>query len=136
MSSSESDSSVSSTSSSASSASTTTEEWFEAEKVLQKRNGLFNKIEYLVKWKNFGHEDNTWELGDNLGDFREMVNEFERNWKKPRKIVGTTVTDKGERAFIMEWEGPFPVTTIIREEANAAYPDIVINYYQSRYNWR
>ena len=48
---------------------------FEVEKILDKRISR-NKVEYLVKWRHFGTESNTWEPLKNLKNAREVVDEF------------------------------------------------------------
>jgi len=108
---------------------------FTPEKILAKRV-VSGETEYLIKWENYGEEDNSWEHEAYLRKFRAMIDKYEESLKVPRRIVGTTNTDKDERAFIMEWEGPIPVTNIPLEEANRKYPQTVIKYYESRYNWR
>ena len=51
------------------------EEEYEVERIYEKwrTNG---KIEYLVKWKNYGEEDNTWELAKNLKNASAALRRF------------------------------------------------------------
>jgi len=50
------------------------------EKILNKRK-VREVIKYLVHWKRFTAENNTWKKEKDLGNMRELVNEFKRRIK-------------------------------------------------------
>ena len=57
------------------------EEEYEVEKVVDKRIHK-GKVEYLLKWKGYTSDDNTWETEDSL-DCEELLQEYESRLEKP-----------------------------------------------------
>jgi hypothetical protein len=52
------------------------EEW-EVEKVLSSRRfGKWKKLQYFVRWKGYGHEDDTWVAAESMANAPLKVAEF------------------------------------------------------------
>merc|ERR1711994_542410 len=110
------------------------EEEDSVEKVVDKRVGRNGKVEYLLKWKGYGDEDNTWEPRENL-DCEDLIEAFEKKRKEktdkkkeaekrksgasadssskprgfdrnldPERIIGAT-DSSGELMFLIKWKG-------------------------------
>jgi len=57
------------------------EEEFKVEKILNKRT-IKGKEKFLVRWKDYTVEKDTWENRENLENAKELVEEFEREYRK------------------------------------------------------
>ncbi|CAG2171100.1 unnamed protein product, partial [Oppiella nova] len=77
-------------------------EW-EVEKILESRTDGEGKVEYLVKWRDCPHEDNTWEpIESFLKSSRHLIREFEGN--RPTLTTGADVNRRQTRsATDMSW---------------------------------
>ena len=131
---------------------------YTVEKVVDKRVGLKGKVEYLLKWKGYGDEDNTWEPKENL-DCKDLIEIFEKKRKRksgaggetaskkkkgdddeprgfdrilePERIIGGTDIS-GELMFLIKWKGSREADLIPAKEANVKCPQTVIKFYEDR----
>ena len=60
------------------------EEEFKVEKILNKRT-VRGKEKFLVRWKGYTAEEDIWESRKNLKNIKELVKEFEREYRKKVK---------------------------------------------------
>ena len=54
---------------------------FKVEKILNKRT-VRGKEKFLVRWKDYIVEEDTWENRENLENAKELVEEFEREYRE------------------------------------------------------
>lgn len=84
------------------------EEEYVVEKVVDKRTGKNNAIEYLVKWQGYRDSENTWEPAKNLKS-SQLIADFERqnlnNEYKVDKILQKRSNDEGKIEYFVKWEG-------------------------------
>jgi len=60
------------------------EEEFEMEKILNKKM-VRGKEKFLVRWKGYMAEEDTWENKENLENAKELVEEFEKEYREKVK---------------------------------------------------
>ncbi|GAA6235092.1 chromodomain Y-like protein isoform X2 [Lates japonicus] len=57
-----------------------TEEFYEVERIVDKRKNKKGKVEYLVRWRGYGSEEDTWEPESHLSTCMIYVHEFNRQY--------------------------------------------------------
>jgi len=62
------------------------EEEFEVEKILDKRI-VRGKEKFLVQWKGYIAEGDTWESRENLKNAKELVKEFKREYREKAEEI-------------------------------------------------
>ncbi|KAF7335573.1 Chromatin-associated protein swi6 [Mycena venus] len=67
-------------------------EWYEIEAILDARKGIFEKKKfgYLVKWKGYGSDQNSWVAEADAGNATDLIDAYwdQRNKKKaPKKVA-------------------------------------------------
>ena len=77
------------------------EEKFEVEKILNKRI-IRGKKKFLVRWKGYTMEEDTWENRENLENAKELVEEFERIYREEVKELRWQKQEEEEKEFSQE----------------------------------
>jgi len=73
------------------------------EKILNKRT-VRGKEKFLVKWKGYTAEEDTWENRENLENAKKLVEEFEREYGKEAEELRQQEQEEKEKEF--SWELP------------------------------
>lgn len=63
---------------------------FEVEAIIDKRI-KFRKVEYLIKWRNYSNDQNTWEPTENLVNVKNLIEIFEET-RGSSKLLGKKVS--------------------------------------------
>merc|ERR1712080_429733 len=91
------------------------------------------KIEYLLKWKGYGDEDNTWEPKENL-DCHDLMKDFEKNYaakkatdQKRKAPAATATPNTAEKKKRSEGEKPRGFARGLDPERIIGAPDLAHN---------
>jgi len=79
------------------------EEW-EVEKILNKRK-VRGKDKFLVCWKGFTAESDTWESRENLQNAGDLLREFEKEYRRDSREVRRQEKVENDKDY---WRGGFP----------------------------
>ena len=79
------------------------EEW-KVEKILNKRK-VRGKDKYLVRWKRFTAEGDTWESRENLENAKELVEEFEKEYERDNREIRKQERIEEDEDY---WRGELP----------------------------
>ena len=79
------------------------EEW-EVEKILNKRK-IREKDKFLVRWKGFTMEGDTWESRENLQNAGDLLREFKEEYSKDSREVRQQEKVENNKDY---WRGEFP----------------------------
>jgi len=79
------------------------EEEFEVEKISNKRI-VREKEKFLVRWKGYTAEEDTWENKENLENAKELVEEFKKEYGEEVKELRQQKQEEEEKEF--SWELP------------------------------
>ena len=76
-------------------------EEFEVEKILNKRV-VWGKEKFLVQWKGYTAEGDTWESRENLENVNELVEEFKREYGEEAEELRRQELEDEEKEFSRE----------------------------------
>ena len=110
----------------------TDEIWFkgllEMEYVADKRVNSDGKVEYFVKWKENGDEENTWEPADVISD-NELIEKYENSLLdkivEKNKKLSCEICEKSFNSEIQakdHFEGKSHIKKVTPEKLKRAYP--------------
>jgi len=102
------------------------EEW-EVEKILNKKK-IKGVEKYLIRWKGFTAEGDTWERKENLKNTEELIKEFERG----EIVVRCQVEEEGEYRR-MELPGKYTAKLLYRWD-DRRFEDKYLNKLEK--NWK
>jgi len=93
-----------------------TEEEYTVEDILEKRVNRKGKVEYLVKWENYPHSQNTWEPLENLINSMDIVKDFEAREEAKKESLTESQNNISREAPIHKSQKDFNYCTPVNPE--------------------
>jgi len=59
---------------------------YEVEKILSKRK-WYGRVEYLVQWRGYTAEEDTWERKENLGNAQEVLRDYKKGYEETARRI-------------------------------------------------
>ena len=88
------------------------------------------KRQFLVHWRGYNDESDTWEPEENLSNCSELVDEFWRNYKyedEPTKLEGiATLLYNGEIVYFVNYGDTEAIVT--KEYMSKHYPQDLMDF--------
>ncbi|KAK2081794.1 Testis-specific chromodomain protein Y 1 [Saguinus oedipus] len=94
---------------------------FEVEAIIDKRQHQNGKTEYLVRWKGYDKEDDTWEPEQNLTNCEKCIYDFNRQqmekqrkstWNRTRTTSSNNIRKRTSRTSTSSFSKNFPRRTL------------------------
>jgi len=109
------------------------EEEFKVEKILNKRV-VRGKKKFLVQWKEYTVEEDTWKKRENLENTKELVEEFERDYREETKEIKRQEKEDNQKVFSRGLPGRF-TAKILWEWSNKEYDRQRERRWEKNWNW-